>query len=47
MLTIVYRGYLIRTNRLNGAVWIEKGGACIAMVKSVEDAKREIDGLGY
>jgi len=43
--TIQYRRYLIITKTLNGAIWIERAGACLAMVSSVEEAKRQIDQL--
>jgi len=43
-----YRGYLIRTNALNGAMWIEKDGQNIASVppeKSWAHARSMIDQL--
>mgnify|MGYP001610156655 CR=1 FL=1 len=40
---IAYKGYLIRTNPLNGAVWIEKGGHAVGYVPNVEYGKKMID----
>lgn len=42
---VAYKGYLIRTNPISKETWIEKDKAHIGYAKSVEDAKRIIDGL--
>lgn len=40
-----YKKYLIKTNHLNGSVSISRDGHHIAYASSVEDAKKQIDGL--
>lgn len=38
-----YRGYLIRTNLLQGYIWIERDGQKIASCPTVQDARVQID----
>lgn len=40
-----YRGYRIRTSYFSGAWWVERDGRLICYADSVEDAKRQVDGL--
>ncbi len=44
-MTTAYRRYLIRSNPLNGLMWIEKDSVHIAFVTSVEQGKQVIDML--
>ena len=38
-----YHGFLIRSNFLNGLIWIEKESAFLGYATSVDDARRIID----
>lgn len=40
-----YRGYMIRSNPLNGLLWIEKGGAFIAWAHTMLEAQHTIEEL--